>query len=457
MSDLGCADENLLSNGDTAHSIDEQKGMSGNDETEVTDSADEEFDTTEIPSSKVEHDFVPNLDDQIEIPELVQRESGASPALVACPQCHTMLESWQPQCHNCGREFSHGLEPDAIDVPVSAEQIQQSFADWFTQGAALYKAGLFSQAQNCFNEALVRAKGMDNAVEREIEVRKNLARTLQKLDKNTEAAEQYMILSTLLGPAKKEYEQQAKDISRSAVDVLASINQTPVFRDATGKELRLVPLYCANCKQLLGEAEVYGCRNGMTKEVRCLCGFEGVPIVRIDAKHLRALKDEPTLRLLRSRLLDVASDPLPAARRRGVAIAYAICLGWCGAHKFYLGETFYGAVYAVWFAFSWLLIFLHLPGGFDFGVCLLSFLPWVASLFQAVHIGQMSRVSFNLTYNIESVLARLPQEENHFDSSTDVFSMEKGEEADADDDFELQIAADEPWHVDCAPEAESAP
>ncbi len=56
----------------------------------------------------------------------------------------------------------------------------------------------------------------------------------------------------------------------------------------------------------------------------------------------------------------------------------------------------------------------------------------------------MSRVSFNLTYNIEEVVSRLPadQAKEQVQVSETVFSMEPGEEpADPDEGFEDEMTA----------------
>jgi tetratricopeptide (TPR) repeat protein len=413
---------------------------------------DEQFDETlddlddaVFPSTKVEHDFVPG-ETSTKIPAAVDGEQGSSVAsstLSPCPNCGTALESWQVSCHGCGKDTAAGSVPKDVAPVPAVEQITQAFADWFNKGNAAYEKQEYSEAQNCFAEALARVKGLANAKEREIEVRKNLARSLQKLEKNSEAAEQYILLSRLMGASsQKNYAQKARDLARSTVDAMSAMNSDILYRVPTRRESKLVPLYCSHCKQLLVEAEVYAFRRGRSSNVRCFCGFEGTPAVRFDVKHIRALKDEPTLRLVRAQVLDAASDTLTGGRTRDKAIALAVLSGWCGGHKLYLGQYYFGTIYAAWFAVSWLLLLLRLSTGFDYGLLALSLVPWALSLVEAVKIARMSRVSFNLTYNIERIIARLPNEELHTEPISEVFDMDPGEALlEPDEGFEDEMSS----------------
>lgn len=393
-----------------------------------------------VPSTKVEHDFVP--DAATSVPDTFDA-SPRRAELKPCPECRTELERWQLNCHNCGCVISQKEVPKVAEHQRgAAKDVQQSFSDWFQKGISAYEAGNFSEAQNELNEALTRVKGLPDSTTREAEVRKYLARALQKLDKKTEAAEQYMILSKLLGSAaNKDYEQRARDLASSAVDVLSKVGAGSVYRVPTRKEAKLVPLYCAGCKQLLAEAEVFGFRNKKIDTVRCFCGNEGTPMARYDSKHLRALKDEPTLRMVRAQLLDTAaSEELNTGRKRGTAILLAALFGWCGAHRFYLGETYYGTVYAFWFAVSWIMILLHRQAGFDWIVSGLSLVPWVLSIIEAIHLARMSRVNFNLTYNIENIISKLPEEEQLPEHNEELFSESNMNDLAEDDGYDDHLS-----------------
>lgn len=138
--------------------------------------------------------------------------------------------------------------------------------------------------------------------------------------------------------------------------------------------------------------------------------------MRIDAKHFRALKQAPAVRSQKSLLLLAAAEPIPGGRQRSTAVTLALLLGLIGVHRFYLGERAYGMAYIMW---SWTLV------------------PWIVAIFEAINYWQMSRVTFNLTYNIEQVLSRLPPEEKTVDAHSEVFSMEPGEQPEDEpaDDF----------------------
>ncbi|MBX9695251.1 MAG: TM2 domain-containing protein [Cyanobacteria bacterium] len=94
---------------------------------------------------------------------------------------------------------------------------------------------------------------------------------------------------------------------------------------------------------------------------------------------------------------------VPGGRNKKTAFWLALFLGAFGVHKFYLGDAGAGYVYL---ALCW------------------TFVPLLVSIYEAIHIIQMSRVSFNLAYNIEAVLKRLPQDyEPEEIGQSGVFSM----------------------------------
>lgn len=223
-----------------------------------------------------------------------------------------------------------------------------------------------------------------------------------------------MILSqlnrNLQSDQAEEFTKRARQLSLSTMDILSAVDKNATFRPPVGSEFKLVPLYCAQCKRLLLEAEIYSVRKGKASRVRCFCGYEGVPLVRSDAKHVRALRTATSVRQRKSKLIQAASDQLPEARQKQTAIILAATLGIIGAHKFYLGEKVPGAIYLC---------------------CCWTLVPALVGWFEAINYSQMSRVTFNLMYNIEAVLKRLPEEEQEPEQvdHSDVFSMEV---ADAD-------------------------
>jgi TM2 domain-containing membrane protein YozV len=326
--------------------------------------------------------------------------------LVPCPACDTRLEPWQVTCHLCGETLLH----DPIPVVVAADPLQSSvdlkssYSDWLNRGVEALEKQMYGEAQACFLEALTRVRGMDKAVSKEIEVRKHLAVSLERQDKRAEATEQYLILSTLSRRAHDQFEALARKLSMSTMDLMARIDKTADFKPPDRGEIKLVPLYCGFCKQLLVEAEVYGFRNAKSSRVRCFCGYEGPPLVRRDAKHIRALRDAPVMRSHKSKLIQAASDVVSDGRKSGTAILLAVLLGGVGAHRFYLGERAYGLAYL---ALCWTGI------------------PWIVAIFEAINYSQMSRVTFNLMYNIESIISRLPTDDTEEPQGhSEVFSME---------------------------------
>jgi len=339
----------------------------------------------------------------------VAEEPGSGSSLNPCPDCETLLEPWQVICHNCGKAMSNARMPSVReDTQEEAGNLEDAFQDWLKKGKRAFKDERYGEAQACFQEALARTRVLPNSRVREIEVRRELARALEKSEKNREASEQYVALSQLNKRAEQtdEFTRRAKALSLSTMDILSAVDKHASFRAASLSEIKLVPLYCADCKRLLLEAEIYALRKGKLTTVRCFCGFEGVPLVRSDAKHLRALKTAIDVRQRKAQMIQVASEPFFDGRQKRIACALAIFLGTFGAHKFYLGEKGPGLIYA---AFCW------------------TGLPTVISLFEAINYWQMSRITFNLMYNIEKVLLKLPapqEDEPISPDHADVFSME---------------------------------
>lgn len=332
-----------------------------------------------------------------------------------CPACETLLKPWQVTCHNCGRSHAENIDVHVVEREEETHQtaeLAQSFQDWLDKGNAALQEETYGEAQTCFLEALARTKALPNRVVREIEVRKGLAKALEKLEKKGEATEQYMLLSQLNKDARAgqadEFTKRARQLSLSTMDILSAVDKNASFRPPVGSELRLAPLYCGKCKRILLESEIYQVRKGRTLRVRCFCGAEGVPLVRSDAKHLRALKTASSVRKRKSQLIQAASDQLLEGRQKRTAVVLAAVLGGLGMHKFYLGEKVPGLIYLMT---CW------------------TFVPTVIGWFEAINYSQMSRVTFNLMYNIEQVLLRLPTEEQDelAPDHADVFSMEIAE------------------------------
>ncbi len=329
-----------------------------------------------------------------------------------CPDCETLLKPWQVTCHNCGRNHAENIDVHVVELEEETHQtaeLVESFQDWLEKGNAALEAESYGEAQTCFLEALARTKALPNRVIREIDVRKGLAKALEKLEKKGEATEQYMLLSQLNKDARAgqvdEFTKRARQLSLSTMDIWSAVDKNASFRPPVGSEIRLAPLYCGQCKRILLESEIYHVRKSRVLRVRCFCGAEGVPLVRSDAKHLRALKTASSVRKRKSQLIQAASDQLLEGRQKKTAVVLAAVLGGVGMHKFYLGEKVPGLIYLT---MCWTLV------------------PTVIGWFEAINYSQMSRVTFNLIYNIEQVLMHLPAEDEDEQQRdhADLFSME---------------------------------
>jgi TM2 domain-containing membrane protein YozV len=296
-------------------------------------------------------------------------------------------------------------------VPAPAE-LEEAYGNWFKQGSEALDNGDFEEAANCLREAAKRSRALPDADDKELEARKKLGLALEKLGKLPEAADQYRIIGQERpeGEVRDYWLKKSQDLVASSFPY-DSLFAREEFRPLQGEEAKIVPLYCAGCKRLLAEAEVYAFRRSITNEVRCWCKFDGQPVAKMDAKHQRAVDEARSTIGQRARAIQVASSGMPGGRKRMTAVILALLLGWMGGHKFYLGENIAGSLYLMW---SWTSV------------------PLILSLYEAMVLSQMSTVNFNMTYNIDLVLAQVePPEEKA--PNADVFSMEITSEESTDD------------------------
>lgn len=334
-----------------------------------------------------------------------------------CPKCTTSVEPWQINCHSCGTQLLRESPPHVADVAPPKAELEEAYRSWFEKGRAALKDSQLEEAANCLREAIKRSRPLDMAMEKEIAARKTLAEALERLNKLQEAADQYRIISQE-APSEELRERWLK----KSQDLVASSSALPYellfqkeeFRALQPEEVRVVPLYCVGCKRLLAEAEVYAFRRGISPTVRCWCGVEGRPLAKQDAKHSRALMEyKSNGGGQRARAIAVASKELPDGKKKSRAALLALATGWIGGHKFYLGETTAGWIYALWF---W------------------TFIPFLVSLYEAIVLIEMSVTTFNMTYNIDLVLALVEPPEEKGTAKMDVFSMEVS--PDCDDEVE---------------------
>lgn len=328
----------------------------------------------------------------------------------SCPQCKHDLEDFEISCHSCGQSLSHQKVPLVTDIAPSREELSESYRSWLNRGEECLKSNSLEESCNALREAIKRSRVLDNPQKREIEARKLLAEALEKLGKVPEAADQYRIMAQEEENAmlKEHWLKKSQDLlASSSALAFDQLFRKEEFRDLLVEELRYVPLYCSGCKRLLSEAEVYGFRRGLGSEVRCWCGIESRPVVKEDRRHIQAFRAGQSISSgQRAQAIQIASRDLPGAKNRTKAALLALLCGWCGGHKFYLGETTAGWIYLFW---SWTLV------------------PLLLSLYEALLISQMSMVSFNMTYNLSAILAEIFPEDQNIQSKIELFSLELGE------------------------------
>ena len=310
--------------------------------------------------------------------------------MFTCPTCEADLERWQIECHHCGQTVSSDAIPIVDSQQVSRKEIQKAFKDWMDRGKLLLERKSYDEAHACFAEALTRVSGLKSQRLNEIKARKSLARAFEELNKKDEAVEQ-LVIAENLSNSEKEKENLQKRIDR------LNTGREEAFQEAN--DLELGPpdlnervsslLFCVACSRLMTESEVYQFRAGKSDTAQCICGFKGAPLAhKSDHQNLTdvfstGLKSQ----LKKDRLIEAAQKPLAGGRTQNIAFWLALLLGSFGAHKFYLGDKARGLIYLL---LSWTLI------------------PLIVSIYEAILIANMSRVSFNLNYNIEGILDRVP-------------------------------------------------
>lgn len=349
-------------------------------------------------------------------------ESGSTDSgMINCPVCGTELKSWQINCHGCGQSISSFEIPVIQGEPTIEPDLMKAFQKWMRRGKLAFKNASYDEAHACFAEALKRVHGLDSQKDEEIKARQKLADAFVKLNKLKEAVEQLVRASQLCE------DEQLKETLEQRIDYLnkkgeSAQKDSVLFRQPREAELMSAPLYCTQCHRLLSEREVYRFRSGKHATAKCVCAFEGPPVTAESdsSTPIEPLPLGPPLGIKKAKLIEAAQKPVEGGRDRKVAIWLAVFLGNFGIHKFYLGEKALGISYL---ALCWTAV------------------PWLISLYEAVHIAQMSRVSFNLVYNIEEIVRRLPADVEG-EGDGDVFKMEVSEE-DPEDLVDAWSAGDE--------------
>lgn len=327
----------------------------------------------------------------------------------SCAQCQTEMEQFELSCHNCGQEVLHEPALKVADIAPSKSELAESYSSWLERGKECLASKNLEESCNALREAIKRSRVLDDPQEKEIEARKLLGAALELLGKTPEAADQYRIIAQEANsaPLREHWLKKSQDLLASSSVSLEELFKREDFRPLLDEEVRYVPLYCSGCKRLLAEAEVYGFRRGLSDEVRCWCGTDERPMAKDGGRHAAALESGLSLSSSqRARAIKVAGVDLQGGKRRSTACILALLLGFCGGHKFYLGESVAGWIYLFWF---W------------------TFVPLLLALYEAMILSQMNLVTFNMTYNLDIILKLILPEDSSQHARLDVFSLELGE------------------------------
>lgn len=326
-----------------------------------------------------------------------------------CPECKSELEPFEIICHSCGQKVSKEIALTVKDNVLPKEELSESYLSWLERGKDCLAKNNLEEACIALREAVIRSRLPDASLESEIETRKLLAEVLEKLGKVPEAAEQYRFMAqeATTPPLREHWLKKSQDLLASSSVAFDELFKKVEFRPLLDEEVRYVPLYCSGCRRLLAEAEVYGFRRGLGTNVHCWCGINSRPVARLDARHIAALQSGLAMSSnQRARAIQIAGTELNQAKKRSTACLLALATGWCGGHKFYLGETVAGWIYLFWF---WTLV------------------PLLLSLYEALILSQMTLVTFNMTYNLDVILSQILPEGQYAPAKLDVFSLESGE------------------------------
>lgn len=339
--------------------------------------------------------------------------------MMTCPFCQTALESWQISCHSCGQSVS-SFEIPIIKSDIAPDtDLAKAYKKWMTRGRSAFNAGSYDEAQACFAEGLKRVHGLDRYRKDEIKAREQMAQAYLKLNKVEAAVEQLVKAEGLCihEPQKKRLQERIDELTCTPPDNGAQFE----FRAPREGEYMSAPLYCASCMRLMFESEVYRFRYGKQNVVTCMCGFSGLPLTAsVPARDsMDLLATELPITLTKAQVIEAAQQPVGGGKDRKNAFWLALVFGGLGVHKFYLGERTSGYVYLTLFLVPVLL------GAYYANPLMMAFaiIPVFCALYEAVLLFQMTRVAFNLVYNIEAVVERLPKDDSGSSEQSGVFSM----------------------------------
>ncbi|MBY0356422.1 MAG: TM2 domain-containing protein [Candidatus Obscuribacterales bacterium] len=310
-----------------------------------------------------------------------------------CAKCRTSLTSKNQTCPVCA--------PQIANRAPTPDELAVTYAGWLERGKEALSSGAGETAVLSFREAVRCSRTLPEPDNREIESRLLLAQALEAANKAPEAADQYRIIAqaTLCPEMHEAWLKRSQDLMAASTHLtFAVLFKNELFRPPTNEEGRYLSLYCANCKRLFAEAEIYQFRHGGAKNISCWCGTAGEPLVKDEGSE-----DADITSGQRARALIIADSVLPNGKKQLTACLLTLFSGFCGGHKFYLNDTVSGWIYLLW---SWTLI------------------PLALSFYDFLILARMTTVNFNMTYNLDLVLRQILLDESALSAKIDKFVQE---------------------------------
>lgn len=310
-----------------------------------------------------------------------------------CAECRTSLTSNNQTCPVCA--------PSIADRAPTPGELAKIYSGWLERGKEALNSEAGETAVISFREAVRCSRTLPEPDNREIESRLLLAQALEKANKAPEAADQYRIIAqaTLCPEMHEAWLKRSQDLMAASTHLTFEVLfKNELFRSPTNEEGRYLSLYCAGCKRLFAETEIYEFRHGGAKGINCWCGTEREPVVK-DEKP----KDTDSTFGQRTKALIIADSVLPGGKKQFTACLLALFSGFCGGHKFYLNEPVTGWIYLLW---SWTLI------------------PLALSFYEFLILARMTTLNFNMTYNLDLVLRQISLNESALSAKIDKFVQE---------------------------------
>lgn len=355
-----------------------------------------------------------------------------------CPECLAAVQPWETTCNSCGKTLS---DTEFALVPTNftdESELKKSIESWLEKARQLVERCDFEGAVVDFKEALKRTRGLSKSRDMQAAISFELAQALEADEKYAEAIDHYNTVANLKKSKAKSCLNKIEKLKPLSQDALAFAPENAERRSPNDNELAWAPLYCSSCNRLLSESEVYPLRRKVSTVLRCLCGSESTPYVKVDWLHKNAEEAWHLSDRERNLLISQASGEIKDGKKRITAGILAIFLGMFAVHSFYLGERLEGVLdlmrslgvfLVLTFAYLLLSVVLRLAVNDTYVVCLSLFwtymaFVWALAIFEGIDLLGMSDTTFNLTYNIEKLCTMIKEGAAPRDLHSDLFSME---------------------------------